>query len=147
MYFWSRNYDVSNNPRADARELFKRMVFNALISNTDDHPRNHAVIAPGNDWRLSPVYDLVPLPAVRVERRDLALTVGDFGRYANVTNLMSQCTRFLLTRDEASQMIDEMDQHIRAHWYAVARSVGVIERDCKAIARAFAYEGLRLEAR
>lgn len=138
---------VSNDSRADARELFKRMVFNALISNTDDHPRNHAVIAPGNDWRLSPVYDLVPFPAVSVERRDLALTVGDFGRYANVTNLMSQCARFLLTRDEASQIIHEMEQHVRAHWYAVARSVGVTERDCATIARAFVYEGLRLEPR
>ena len=80
---------VSNDPRADARELFKRMVFNALISNTDDHPRNHAVIAPGNDWRLSPVYDLVPFPAVSVHRRDLALTAGDLGGYANVTDLVS----------------------------------------------------------
>lgn len=68
---------MSNDPRADARELFKRMVFDALISNTDDHPRNHAVIAPGNEGRLSPVYVLVPFPAVSVERRDLALTVGD----------------------------------------------------------------------
>ena len=135
---------VSSDPRADARELFKRMVFNALISNTDDHPRNHAVIAPGSEWRLSPAYDLVPFPAVSVERRDLALAVGDFGRYANVTNLLSQCARFLLTRDEASQIINEMEEHVRARWYAVARGAGVAERDCATIARAFAYEGLRL---
>jgi serine/threonine-protein kinase HipA len=136
---------VSSDPRADALELFKRMVFNALISNTDDHPRNHAVIAPGNDWRLSPAYDLVPFPAVSVERRDLALTVGDFGRYANATNLLSQCARFLLTRDEASQIINEMEEHVRARWYPVARGAGVVERDCATIARAFAYEGLRLQ--
>lgn len=135
---------VSSDPRADARELFKRMVFNALISNTDDHPRNHAVIAPGDDWRLSPAYDLVPFPAVSVERRDLALTAGDFGRYANVTNLLSQCARFLLTRDEAAEIINEMEGHVRARWYAVARGVGIAERDCTTIARAFAYEGLRL---
>lgn len=138
---------VSSDPRADARELFRRMVFNALISNTDDHPRNHAVIAPGNDWRLSPAYDLVPFPAVSVERRDLALTVGDFGRYANVTNLLSQCARFLLTRDEASQIINAIENQVSARWYAVARGVGVTERDCATIARAFAYEGLRLPPR
>lgn len=138
---------MSSEPRADARELFKRMVFNALISNTDDHPRNHAVIAPGNDWRLSPVYDLVPFPAVSVERRDLALTIGDFGRYANAANLLSQCARFLLTREEATRIIDEMENHVRARWYAVARGVGVTERDCVTIARAFAYEGLRLQPR
>lgn len=45
---------LSAQPKDDARELFKRMVFNALISNTDDHPRNHAAIARDKDWRLSP---------------------------------------------------------------------------------------------
>lgn len=138
---------VSSASRADARELFKRMVFNALISNTDDHPRNHAVIALGSEWRLSPAYDLVPFPAVSLERRDLALTVGDFGRYANVNNLLSQCARFLLTRDEAAQIIKEMEKHVRTRWHAVARGIGVTERDCATISRAFAYEGLRLEPR
>lgn len=138
---------VSSDPRTDARELFKRMVFNALISNADDHPRNHAVIAPASDWRLSPAYDLVPFPAVSIERRDLALTIGDFGRYANANNLLSQCVRFLLTRDEASQIIDAMEDQVRARWYAVARGVGATERDCATIARAFAYEGFRLEPR
>jgi serine/threonine-protein kinase HipA len=66
-----------------AQELFKRAVFNALISNTDDHPRNHALMAPFGEWRLSPTYDLTPFPAVSVERRDLALTLGDIGRFAN----------------------------------------------------------------
>lgn len=135
---------VSSDPKADAWELFKRMVFNALISNTDDHPRNHAVIAPESEWRLSPAYDLVPFPAVSLERRDLALTVGELGRYANVNNLLSQCARFLLTREDAGQIIDGMEAHVRARWYALARGVGVTERDCARIARAFAYEGLRL---
>lgn len=48
---------ISARPKDDAPELFKRMRFNALISNSDDHPRNHAVIAMENDWRLSPAYD------------------------------------------------------------------------------------------
>lgn len=97
------------------------------------------------EWRLSPGYDLVPFPAVSVERRDLALTVGDFGRYANITNLLSQCARFLLTRDEAAQIIESMEAHVRARWYGVARGVGVTERDCESVARAFAYDGLRIE--
>ncbi len=135
---------VSGDPRADARELFKRMVFNALISNTDDHPRNHAVIAPNEKWRLSPAYDLVPFPAVSVERRVLALAAGDYGRYANATNLLSQCARFLLTREDAAQIIDAMEAQVRAGWYTVARTAGVSERDCNSIARAFVYDGLRM---
>ena len=49
---------ASARPADDLRELFSRMCFNAAISNTDDHPRNHAVIARGRQWRLSPAYDL-----------------------------------------------------------------------------------------
>jgi serine/threonine-protein kinase HipA len=49
---------VFAHPRFDAPELFRRMTFNALISNRDDHPGNHAVIAMNQDWKLSPAYDL-----------------------------------------------------------------------------------------
>lgn len=134
---------VSSEPREDAAELFRRMTFNALISNTDDHPRNHAVIAAGRDFRLSPAYDLVPFRHVSLERRDLSLTVGDYGRYANAANLVSQAPRFLLEREQAGRTVDRMEACVRARWYAIARREGVSERDCEEIARAFAYEGFR----
>ena len=66
------------------------MCFNAAVSNLDDHPRNHAVLAKGRQWRLSPAYDLTPAPVVARERRDLAMACGRFGRYANRTNLLSE---------------------------------------------------------
>lgn len=135
---------LSAIPQEDARELFKRMAFNALITNTDDHPRNHAVIAPGSEWRLSPAYDLTPFPAISVERRDLALVIGNAGRYANAENLVSQCARFLLERDEAAKIIDDLEAGVRARWYPIARREGLNEADCAKIARAFAYEGFRL---
>jgi serine/threonine-protein kinase HipA len=135
---------VSAQPADDARELFMRMVFNALITNTDDHPRNHAVIAPQLEWRLSPAYDLTPFPAVSVERRDLALTIGSYGRYANAANLLSQCARFLLSREEAAKIIDDCEARVRERWYAVARGAGVTEADCAKISRAFVYAGFRL---
>jgi serine/threonine-protein kinase HipA len=134
---------LCEDPKANARELFKRMVFNALISNTDDHPRNHAVIAPGTAWHLSPAYDLTPTPMVSTERRDLAMTIGNMGRQASKANLLSQCTRFLLTPEEASGIIDAMATTVRARWYEVARREGVSERDCDAISRAFVYEGFQ----
>jgi serine/threonine-protein kinase HipA len=134
---------ISARPREDAHELFRRVVFNALISNTDDHPRNHAVIAPLDVWRLSPAYDLTPFPAVSLERRDLALTLGDFGRYANATNLSSQCARFLLDPDEAARIITHIEAVVRGRWYALARREGVSESDCAKIARSFNYDGFR----
>ena len=136
---------ISSQPRTDAPELFRRMCFNALISNIDDHPRNHAVVAMNTDWKLSPAYDLTPSTPVSTERRDLALECGDMGRYANAENLLSQSARFLLESDEARKTIDEMEQNVKNNWYDISRREGVTEKDCERIASAFAYQGFRLE--
>lgn len=135
---------ISAEPRADARELFRRMTFNALISNTDDHPRNHAALAPAAQWRLSPAYDLTPGPLVSEERRDLAMICGAQGRYANAANLLSESARFLLAGPEAEALVDSMEAEVKGDWYLVARKCGVSEGDCAMIARAFAYPGFRL---
>jgi len=134
---------VVKEPKRDAPELFRRMTFNALISNIDDHPRNHALIAKSADWRLSPAYDLTPAVPISMERRDLAMECGDAGRFANADNLLSQSARFLLGPDEASALIDAMETEVRGTWYATARAAGVSERDCERIATAFAYPGFR----
>ncbi|MEA3062071.1 MAG: serine/threonine-protein kinase HipA [Sphingomonadales bacterium] len=135
---------ISGNARADAHELFRRMAFNALISNSDDHPRNHAILARGLEWRLSPAYDLTPTSPIGIERRDLALTVGDQGRRASADNLVSQSARFLLTRGEAEKIVDDMEAQVKTQWYDVARAQGVSPADCERIKGAFAYPGFRL---
>lgn len=134
---------VCADPVQNAAELFRRMCFNALISNIDDHPRNHALIAKDTDWKLSPAYDLTPAVPVSMERRDLAMECGDAGRFANASNLLSQSARFLLDVDEAVALVDGMEEQVRASWYATARESGVSERDCEKIASAFANPGFR----
>lgn len=134
---------ISAKPKEDAAELFRRMAFNALVSNIDDHPRNHAVLAPGAGWRLSPAYDLTPTPAIGEDHRDLAMACGTAGRFANARNLLSECLRFLLQPEEATAIIDAMEGIVIAEWHAVARSCGVSEADCAQISRAFAYPGFR----
>jgi serine/threonine-protein kinase HipA len=131
-------------PRREAHELFRRMCFNALISNSEDHPRNQAVLAFGSDGQLSPAYDLTPSTPVSEEHRDRDLACGDFGRYANAQNLLTQAARFLLSRDEASALLEGMKTEVQKTWYGVARSAGVSERDCEAIRRAFVYPGFSL---
>ena len=135
---------VSAQPKQDAEELFRRMCFNALISNTDDHPRNHAIIAKERDWKLSPAYDLTPTSPVSQERRDLALICGDQGRYANAGNIVSQSMRFLLEPTKAEKIIAEIEQIVKNSWYKTARSEGVDERDCERIKGAFVYPGFRI---
>lgn len=134
---------LSSQPREDAQELFRRMAFNALISNSDDHPRNHAIIAMNQEWRLSPAYDLTPSAPVSTTHRELAMQCGDQGRFAGAANILSQCRRFSLEPEDAAQIIDEVEQTVRNRWHAVARSEGVTEQDCERIRGAFAYEGFR----
>src|SRR5690606_4685555 len=114
-------------------------------SNTDDHPRNHAVIAPGTDWKLSPAYDITPSMPVSTERRDLALACGDYGRWANAENLLSQCARFHLERGEAESLLAAMEAQVRESWYETARRAGVSEADCETISSAFVYPGFSLK--
>jgi serine/threonine-protein kinase HipA len=127
--------------KKDAPELFRRMVFNALISNIDDHPRNHAFIAKELEWKLSPAYDLTPSPVIAQDHRDLAMTIGDQGRFANAKNLLSQHTRFLLEEAEAKVLVSAMTEKVRATWYDIVRAQGVTEKDAETIRGAFVYEG------
>jgi serine/threonine-protein kinase HipA len=129
------------DPDEDLRELFSRMVFNALISNIDDHPRNHALIAEGSEWSLSPAYDLTPSPQASTER-DLAMEVGSAQhRRANRRNLLSECGRFRLSREEASHLIDTMKTTVSRRWRDVVKECGGTEADVRTIERAFDYEG------
>lgn len=125
----------SSQPEKDRLELFRRMVFNAMVTNNDDHPRNHALLQVEGGWRLSPAYDIVPVPAMSKERRDLALQVGAFGRSASVYNLLSQPEVFGLSAQGALAEIDRMREKV-SRWQAIFKKHGVCEIDILAIAPA-----------
>lgn len=135
----------SAHPAQDLEELFRRMVFNALISNTDDHPRNHALIAPTAKWELSPAYDLTPNPLTSVEKRDLAMTCGMYNRYANRINLLSQHGQFKLLLDQAKAIVDQMQTVVASRWHATLRQQGVTPADSDKLATAFNYPGFELD--
>lgn len=88
--------------RANNRELFARMVFNILVSNDDDHLRNHGFVLDPRlgGWRLSPLYDVVPRPSVAYERF-LHLQVGPQGKLATLDNAFAGHTAFDLERPNA----------------------------------------------
>ena len=135
---------VSSDPKRDAKELFRRMCFNAAATNIDDHARNHAVIAMDRQWKLSPAYDLTPTPAVGMERF-LQMIAGDQGTRATAENLLSQAARFLLAPAEAQAIVDEVSKCVRTQWYAIARKEQVTEADCELIRPAFENEGFSFE--
>ena len=93
----------SHRAREDQAELFQRMVLNALVTNIDDHPRNHALLARDQDWQLSPAYDITPDPMHGSHKRSLAMACGAFGRMAQRRNLIAGAARFRLASDEATR--------------------------------------------
>ena len=120
------------------------MAFNALISNTDDHPRDHALIAPTEKWERSPAYDLTPNPLVSHQKRDSAMACGRFNRYANRTNLLSEHAQFKLSLDQTRALIDQMQRVVTARWLPVLRQHGASDADCDRLAPAFNYPGFEL---
>jgi serine/threonine-protein kinase HipA len=108
----------------------------------DDHPRNHAILAKDNNWRLSPAYDLTPSPTISQDTRDLAMACGTHGRIASKANIMSGHGRFLLREQEAVRIFETITGTVRREWRVAMRHAKVSQRDCERIARAFLYEGL-----
>jgi len=135
----------SSHPEQDQLELFRRMVFNAMVTNNDDHPRNHALLQVDGRWRLSPAYDIVPVPATSKERRDLALQVGAFGRAASVYNLLSQPEVFGLSMQGARTEIDQMREKV-SRWHEIFKANGVSSADIDAIAPAMLPESFERTA-
>jgi serine/threonine-protein kinase HipA len=121
----------------DRIELFKRMVFNILVTNNDDHLRNHAFLydAAGRGWRLSPLYDVVPSPEIGTERF-LNLHVGPRGRLATLDNALDGAGRFGLQRARAASLIEQMVDRVRT-WRETFEATGASETDSNAVAGAF----------
>ena len=107
----------SADAKRDRRELFRRMVFNCVMSNTDDHERNHGFI--GDDvigsYRLSPAYDMVP-SIHGTTRRFQALGIGENGAEPTAHNILSDCTAFDLTYQEAARILKEIQEQAQDEW-------------------------------
>lgn len=127
---------ASASGNADMKsELFRRMVFNILISNTDDHLRNHGFVYENGGYRLSPAYDIVPTPMLATERFQ-HLTVGNQGRLSTLDNAMSAPGVFGLTRDDAQRMVEKMVA-VLSHWREFYAEHGVSFKDTQTLERAF----------
>lgn len=92
---------VGADVSADASELYRRMVFNALVSNVDDHLRNHGFLWSGKTgWRLSPVYDVNPTPA-DIKPRVLSTAIMPDAFDCDVTLLLEAADYFNIDEAEA----------------------------------------------
>lgn len=121
--------------KTDAEELFRRMIFNILISNDDDHLRNHAFLYSQKGWRLSPAYDLVPHPQIGYERHQ-SIIVGNQGRAGSLKNAMSEAGRYGLTDDRAITIINEV-KTIVSQWNELFAEHGISKNDIELLQTAF----------
>jgi serine/threonine-protein kinase HipA len=126
----------SSNANRDLSELFRRMVYNILVYNNDDHLRNFGFLRSGkNYWELSPLYDVVPA-TVTAETYSLAMTIGTEGKKASLTNALSQCERFRLSREEAEGIVSHMREKVSG-WKDHFKKCGVSDADIRAVENGF----------
>jgi serine/threonine-protein kinase HipA len=123
--------------RADNAELFKRMVYNILVSNDDDHLRNHGFVWEPRmaGWRLSPLYDVLPRPSNASERY-LHLGIGPQGRLATLDNALAAHEQFTLSRTTACALMAEVWRVVR-QWRVCFEDFGVPAAEIEKIAPAF----------
>jgi len=124
----------------DGAQLFRRMIFNMLVSNDDDHLRNHAIILDPDGWRLSPAYDLVPHPQGSYTRVQ-AIGVSSRSREATFKNALSEAARFGLTATRATEIALEVRDQVMG-WQKLFRESAVSSKDIDILGKAFLPEGV-----
>jgi serine/threonine-protein kinase HipA len=129
-----------SDPLSDLRELFRRMAFNILVGNDDDHLRNHAFLFDGRGWRLSPLYDVVSRPHVGSNGR-LILAVGDRGHEATLANALTGAATYGLDREEAATLLEDLRVRVNGRWKAALVEAKISEVDIERFAKCFAEAG------
>ena len=118
--------------RAQQQELFRRMVFNILIDNTDDHEKNHALVRGADGfYALSPAFDVLPAAQGLGYQQ---MRVGALGHEATMVNALSEARAFGLTDAQAQQTAAEIVSKV-AQWKAVFKSLGVRDADVDLLAQ------------
>lgn len=129
------------SPGSDGVELWRRIVFSILISNTDDHLRNHGFLYEGqNGWRLSPVYDVNPVP-VDVKDRILTTAIDEEDSTASLDLALSVADVFGLKPKDALSVTKEVGASV-ATWREVAHGAGIKKAEIDRMSSAFEHEDL-----
>jgi serine/threonine-protein kinase HipA len=126
----------------DARALYRRVAFNVMVNNVDDHLRNHGFLRPDKSgWTLSPAYDLNPVPA-DLKARVLATNIDLEESTCSVDLLESAAAYFALSLAEARSILKEVAL-ATCTWRDVARETGAVPGEIHRMASAFEHDALR----
>ena len=129
-------------PKEDMHALWRRIVLSILISNTDDHLRNHGFLWAGPaGWRLSPAYDLNPVPT-DIKPRILTTAIDLEDGTASLKLALQVATYFELSEDDARKIVGQVGQAV-ASWRKTAAKLGLTPNEIDRMASAFEHEDLR----
>lgn len=137
---------VCKSPIDDLHELWRRIVFNLLITNVDDHLKNHGFIHVSRGlWRLAPAFDLNPFPDK--DRESKTWLSEQDGPITDLRALMSQASYFALTQPQALAILAEVHAAVSAWWQlASGADVGLQANERDDFAPAFEHEQMTLAA-
>lgn len=135
-----------SNPTATLHELYRRLVFNILIGNTDDHARNHSAFWDGQALALTPAYDLCPQVRAGQEATQAMRLDGDEGNHSTLSNVLSICESFQLAPEDAKQTIEAIRNVVEGEWQNVCdeAQMTAVERERlwqRAILNAYCLQG------
>ncbi len=133
----------SASPQEDLAELWRRIVFSILISNVDDHLRNHGLLWDGaKGWRLAPAYDLNPTPT-DVRPRSLSLAIDDQEHTASLELAFEVAGYFGLDAKVATRIASEVGKAV-VGWRHEARRLAIRAAEIDRMASAFEHKDLKL---
>ena len=120
-------------PKEDLLELFKRIVFNMAVSNTDDHLRNHGFILAEKGWKLSPLYDVNPVPYGDT----LSLNIDSYDNSISVELAIESAEYFDITTEEAQAIVEEILTTVKNNWEKLASKYGISREQTELMRPAF----------
>ncbi len=121
------------SPKEDLIELWKRIVFNMAVSNTDDHLRNHGFIIAGHGWKLSPMYDVNPIP----EGDELSLNISENNNAISIALAIETAKHYGISKTEAERIAGEILATVRDNWERLAGQYGLGRSDIEDMRPAF----------
>lgn len=120
-------------PKKDLIELWKRIVFNMAVTNTDDHLRNHAFILTDKGWILSPLYDVNPVPY----GDELSLNVDEYDNSISIDLAVQTAVKFGISKSDAEAVAEDILQIVRDNWERTAARYALNRRQIEEMRPAF----------
>jgi serine/threonine-protein kinase HipA len=119
-------------PEADLEELWRRIVFNICVSNSDDHLRNHGFLLTSKGWILSPAYDINPIP----HSAGLNLNISEHSNALDVDLAREVAGQFRLQKAKRELIIEQVTKAV-SHWHEIAGKIGIPRHEMQRMENAF----------